>query len=378
MTSSEWESRKLEEMSNCPLPIKVVGKWRRFYEDVRYDLPTCNLITGGRGTGKSAFCEALATQFSEKDKDTKILDFWGSRDCEGIAWCRSPYKDKVLFLVGDSVKVKSRWPVVNVSDFRLESLRGYKVCVTVNKFYSSDREKHHAIQTIMKILRDREGYSSIWVLILRELANLIYSRLSIGEDQAQAKAYLIEVFREMRHSGYALCADSVKFKSVDADVRDLADYQFIKACGKVGLPDDMHYIYAWFEPFSIMRMPVDQFIVLSNRGSIGRGYFEYPPWHKKEKEHIFDLLGIKIEHQDEPDLDTRGGRITDPEHVEIIRKRLAGDNGKTLSFVKLAVKCARSTSTVFNVIEYHNQEVNAKGFCDKCKRLNGQLQAVKV
>jgi hypothetical protein len=378
MEHRENDKYNSDEMSLCKLPVKVRGRWIRFTEEMRYDLPNCNEITGGKGTGKSALCEALATQYAEKDPDSKILDFWGSRDCEGVAWCRSPYKDKVLLLVGDSVKIRSRFPSVKVSDFKLESMKHYKVCVTVSAFYSSDRERHHGIQTIMSVLWGREGWNHIWTLILREMANLIYSRLSIGEDQAQAKAYLINALREMRHSGYALCADSIKFKSVDSDVRSLADYQFIKACGKEGLPDDLKYLYAYFKPFSIMRMPVDQFMVISKKGTIGRGYFEFPRWHKRENEHIFDLLGIHIEHEDEPDLNTRGGRINDSEHIEIIRKRLAGDNGKPLSFTRLATRTARSSSSVYQTVKYHNEEVERVGYCDKCKRLSGPFQSVKV
>lgn len=308
----------------------------------------------------------------------KVCWSGNSRDNEGIAWCRSPYKDQVLLLVGDSVKVKSRFPSVKVSDFKLSSMKGHKVLVSVSGFYSSDREQNRAVQTVMTELWRRSGWSHIWCLILREMANLIYARLSIGEDQAQAKAYMIFVLREMRHMGFALCGDSIKFKSVDSDLRALADYTYIKACGKEGLPSDLEWLYSIFEPFSVMRMPVDQFIIVSRRGTVGRGFFACPPWHKKENENIFKLLNIDIEHTDEPDLDTRGGRINDREHVDIIKKRFAGPNGKVLSFTKLAVKCERSTSTVYNAVLYHNQEVAERGFCDRCKRLEGPLASVKV
>lgn len=354
------------------------GRWTRFTEVMDYKKANCNLITGGKETGKSALCEALATHYSEQDKDCKILDFWGSRDNEGLGWCRSPYKDSILFLTGDSVKVRSRFPTVKVSDFKLSSMKGYKVVVTVSGFYSSDREQNHAIQTVMSVLWRRTSWSHIWCLILREMANLVYSRLSIGEDQAQAKAYLISVLREMRHMGYALCGDSIKFKSVDADVRVLADYTYIKACGKEGLPDDLDWLYSIFEPFSVMRMPINQFIIVSRKGTVGRGIYDCPPWHKRENENIFKLLNIEVDHEEEPDLNTKGGRINDSEHVEIVRKRFAGQDGKPVSFNKLAVKCERSTATVFKAVLYHNQDIDTKGFCEKCKRMNGKLQNVKV
>lgn len=371
----------LDQMSKCPLPIMVKGRWTRFSENLDYSKPNCNLISGVKDTGKSALCEALATHYSEQDKDSKILDFWGSRDQEGIAWCRSPYKDSVLFLTGDSVKVHSRWPSVKISDFKLSSLKGYKVVVTVSAFYSSDLERNRAVKSTMQVLWQRceKGWDHIWCLIIREMANLIYSRLSIGEDQYEAKAYLINVFREMRHGGYALCGDSIKFTSVDSDVRALADYTYLKACGKEGLPKDLHWLYSEFDPISIMRMPRHQFIIVSNRGTVGRGVFACPPWHKREHEDIFKLLNIEIEHPEEPDLDTRGGRLNDKEHVDIVKRRFsAGQDGKPLSFAKLAVKSNRSESTVFNAVNYHNEQVERTGSCDRCRRLNGPLEKVKV
>jgi hypothetical protein len=356
----------------------VKGKWIRFYEQLDYAKPNCSLITGGKEEGKSALCEALATHYSEQDPKCKILDFWGSRDNEGVAWCRSPYKDSVLFLTGDSVKVHSRFPQVKVSDFRLASMKGYKVVTTVSAFYSSIREQNQAIKKIMDALWQRTSWDHVWCLIIREMANLIYSRVTIGEDMNEAKAYLIFVLREMRHSGFALCGDSIKFTSVDSDIRALADYTYLKACGKEGLPKDLAWLYSLFEPISIMRMPRNQFIIISRRGTVGRGIFACPPWHKREHEDIFKLLNIDIEHTEAPDLDTRGGRINDREHVDVVKKRFTGQDGKPLSFAKLAVKSGRSQSTVFNAVNYHNDQINEKGVCDKCKRMNGPLQAVKV
>jgi hypothetical protein len=127
-----------------------------------------------------------------------------------------------------------------------------------------------------------------------------------------------------------------------------------------------------------MRMPRNQFIIISRRGTVGRGIFACPPWHKREHEDIFKLLDITIEHTEEPDLDTKGGRINDREHVDVVKRRFTGQDGKPLSFSKLAVKSNRSTSTVFNAVNYHNDQIDQKGVCDKCKRMNGPLQAVKV
>lgn len=370
--SSEVESSKVK------LPIMVKGRWIRFWEKMDYGKANCNLIQGTKETGKSALAEALATHYSEQDENCKIFDLFGSRDGEGLGWCRSPYKDKILFVHGDSVKLNSEWDAVKISDLTFHHFKHYKVIITVAAFYSSPLEEHQATERLVTILYMRRHWDHVWTLVLRELANLIYSRITIGEDQAKAKAYLIFFLREMRHSGYAVCGDSIKFTSVDSDVRALADYTYFKACGKEGLPRELHYLYSIFEPYSVMRMPIDHFIILSKTGTVGRGVFDCPPWHKKEKENLFRIFKIAPEYKDALDLETSRGRINDTEHAKIVTAKKEGLNGKRISFAKLAGRCSRSMSAVYSIVVRHNTEIDTNGFCSVCKRMNSPLETVKV
>jgi hypothetical protein len=369
---------KVDSETAFKLPVMVKGKWIRFGEPVDYGKPNCNLVEGTKETGKSALVEALGTHYAVQHEDCKIIDFFGSRDAEGLCWCRSPYKDSILFVVGDSVKVRSEWDSVKVSEFSLKTLKNYKCMVTVSRFYSTPLEQHHAIERFMEVFWQRDHWDHVWCVLMRELANLVYSRISIGDDQAKAKAYMITVLREMRHSGFAVCADSIRFKSVDVDMRSLADFTFIKACGKEGLPDELDFLYAYFKPLSITRMPIDQFIVVSKKASIGRGVFDCPPWHKREREDLFTELDIDVEHTGSLDLDTKRGRIHDSEHIIIVSKKHEGLNGKSISYPKLAARTGRSASSVYNVVVAHNSEIDANGFCEVCKRLNGPLLSTKI
>lgn len=364
--------------SEVELPITVKGKWIRFFEKMDYGKTNCNLIQGTKETGKSALAEALATHYAEQNENCKIFDLFGSRDGEGLAWCRSPYKDNILFIHGDSVKLNSEWDRVKISDLTFQHFKKYKVIITTNAFYSSPLEEHQGTQRITTLLYQRRHWDHVWTLVLRELANLIYSRITIGEDQAKAKAYLIFFLREMRHSGYAVCADSIKFTSVDSDIRALADYTYFKACGKEGLPRELQYLYSIFEPYSVMRMPIDQFIILSKKGTVGRGCFACPPWHKKEKEDLFKLFKIVPEYKDALDLETSRGRINDTEHIKIVAAKKEGLNGKSISYPKLAGRCARSMSAVYSICVRHNTEIDTNGFCSVCKRMNSPLEAIKV
>lgn len=372
------EESKDVEPWKVSLPIKVRGKWLRFHEVMDYRKPNCCLVQGTKESGKSALCEALATQYSEQDEKCKIFDLFGSRDGEGLAWLRSPYRDSCLLVHGDSVKLNCEWDTVKVSDLTFRQIEKHKVIITVAGFYSTLREEHNATSTITTLLYSRKHWTEVWTLVLRELANLIYSRITIGEDQAKAKAFLIFFLREMRHSGYAVCADSIKFTSVDSDIRSLSDYMYFKACGKEGLPRELSYLYTIFEPYSVMRMLISNFIILSKKGSIGRGDYECPPWHKREHEDLLQIFDINPEYKDKQDLETGRGRLSDSEHVKIVAEKQTKVKGKPISYPKLAGRMGRSLSTVYNVIQSHNEQIESLGFCEVCKRMTSALETVKV
>jgi hypothetical protein len=372
-----FESSEID-FSKVKLPIRVIGRWIRFSEEMNYRKANCCLVQGVKESGKSALCEALSTHFSEQDEKCKIFDLFGSRDGEGLAWLRSPYKDSVLLVHGDSVKLNCEWDSVKISDLSFRHIEKHKVIITVAGFYSNLREEHNATAEMTELLYSRTHWTEIWTLVLRELANLIYSRVTIGEDQAKAKAFLIFFLREMRHSGYSVVADSIKFTSVDSDIRALADYTYFKACGKEGLPNELQYIYSLFEPYSVMRMPIDQFIILSKKGTVGRGVFDCPPWHKKEREDMFKIFDIVPTYADKQDLETSRGRLSDSEHVKIVTEKQTKVKGKGISYPKLAGRTGRSLSTVYNVIQTHNEQIESLGFCEVCKRMANALETVKV
>jgi hypothetical protein len=267
---------------------------------------------------------------------------------------------------------------VKISDLTFQHFKRYKVIITTARFYSSLLEEHQATARLTTLLYSRTHWTEIWTLVLRELANLIYSRITIGEDQARAKSFLIFFLREMRHNGFAVCGDSIKFTSVDSDIRALADYTYFKACGKEGFPRELQYLYSIFEPYSVMRMPINAFVILSKTGTVGRGVYDCPPWHKKEKEDLFEMFDIVPECKDSLDLETSRGRINDTEHTKVVKAKKEGLNGRKISFPKLAGRCARSMSAVYALVVRHNEEIRNNGFCSVCKRMNCELETVIV
>lgn len=373
------------------LPLRIRGKFLRFRERLPFagrkmvkSVAPCSIVIGVRGSGKSSLTENLAMHYSDPltspERTGKILDFFGSKDCEGLAFCRSPYQNSILFIVGDSVDLACSYPYKHLSKVTLSDFRNYHVIIAVSAFFSQLKEEHHFIQTISDKLWHRTHWTKPWCLCIREAANLIYSRISLKDNQAQAKAHFLYTLREARHSGFACTCDAIRFRAVDIDLRSVADYTFFKSVGVYGLPRELRFIYRYIEPYSIMRMPVDRFILLTRRGTIAIGDFEYAKWHKTEKENLLREFDIQIDYGDMINYaDDARKRVSDFEHLRIVTIRHdEGENGKPLGMDKVAKLLKRSRRTIYVQITDHNESIQTSGVCAKCKRTRSRYARIVV
>jgi hypothetical protein len=183
---------------------------------------------------------------------------------------------------------------------------------------------------------------------------------------------MVYLIREARHMGIAMGLDTLKFTSIDLDIRSVVDYMILKSQGVTGLPDDLSFLYGFIEPHVFRKMPFPNFMILSRKGSIGLGAFPELPWHKQEREHILRVLGINVEHGEELKYGEDKGTfktIGDEEHVEILRLYL---NDK-LNMDKIHKLKDRSPASVKNQLDKHNEAIKRVGFCLICKRAGGQF-----
>jgi hypothetical protein len=170
--------------------------------------------------------------------------------------------------------------------------------------------------------------------------------------------------------GYPTGVDTLRWTGMDADARGIADYLFIKRVGITGLPKELHFLYAYINPSSFMGMKPRIFALISNRGPLALGHFDYPPWHKEEKEDMLKLLDIKIEAGDVPDYgDQARNTVSDFEHI-----RLVGLYLEVKSMQKVAKILSRSPATINKHISEHDAEVLKTGCCSQCKRVRGMHQ----
>lgn len=194
---------------------------------ITFQRPHSYLSFGIRGSGKSSLLECIAEQFLYKN--SPVVDLFGSRDGEGLTWLRSPWADdkKILLLCGDNSSVASSFDVVNVSRFTRSHMDKYDIIISSAPLYSSIDVEYADIHKITKVLFERKAWKKVGFLIVREAANLLYSRLKLSSEQKMAKIAMAYFCREARHSGFALGLDTGKMTSIDLDVRTGIEYLFL-------------------------------------------------------------------------------------------------------------------------------------------------------
>jgi hypothetical protein len=351
------------KIEGIPQP-KILIKWIRGPEKINYNRPSTYLVMGGRGSGKSSLLESIGSRYC------KVIDIFGSKDAECLSWCKdtSPFQ-KVLFVIGRNMKVVSlKYQTILADDLTLKDFEDNQVITTTYTFFNTTKEYFEALQKITTLLWDKRTYwTEPWFMLIREAANWIYARLQVVKDSDNAKADFIQMLREARHSGLAVGVDTIRWTNIDKEVRDIADFTFIKKVGSIGLPKDLRFIYRYVNPTSLMKLKPPKFILLTNEGNLGIGYFEYPKWHKEEKENIMYNLGIESQKLcQEP---TKGINVSILEHAKIIETYK-----RNKSLRKVAAIVSREHHTVQKHINLHNDTIKEVGYCLECRTAKSELE----
>lgn len=342
-------------------------RWLRSKEHISFKRPHVWFSLGVRGSGKSSFLEHVGMEYLERN--SVVFDLFGSRDGEALAWLRSPYaKDKkILLLKGDNVDVTASVDVQNVESLKIRDVEKYDIIISASPLYLNVDQEFYNAGKVTDLLYKRLHYKRLVYLLMREASNFYYSRLKISESQTLAKANMVYLIRESRHCGLSLALDSVRFYSIDIDIRSLADYLILKAQGIGGLSRDLKWLYSYVDPHLVRRLKPEQLILLTRKGGIAYGIFPEVPWHKKESEDILNATGVKVEYGEllkESILKGTFKTVGDKEHAEIIQLYVED----ALSMEAIGKKLKRSPRTTNTHIRAHNQAVMRGGFCAACKR----------
>lgn len=331
---------------------------------------------GNGARGKSALLEHIGQGYLAEGH--VILDLFGSRDGEGLAWLRSPYaKDKNILLIhGDDVSVQSSFDAKNISKLSLSDFQNHDILISSSPLYSSIDDEFFHVNHIIYALYKRLAWRNLVYMIVRKSGNLYHSRLRVSANQLAAKAESTYLIRQGRHCGIALGLDTLKYTSIDADIRAVVDYFIFKSQRVQVFPDDKQWLYGYFNPASVRNMPPQYFFMVTAKGSLGIGRFPCPSWHKQERENILRSVAVKVEYGDRIDYGESRGickTVGDQEHLDIIDTYFEG-----VSMGKIAKKLDRSAETVHAQIRSHNESIDKTGYCVECRRLKGQHGADKT
>jgi len=355
--------------------MSLLIQWIRGFNAFSFNKANIITSTGIRGSGKSALAEVFGELYLEEGHS--VLDLFGARDAEGLAILRSQYANELKFLLlhGENVEVVSApCEAKPASEIDSNDLKKYDVIISVSPLYSNSSDEFLQIGHLMdRIFYRRLHWKRLIYCIVREAANLYYSRIKATDSQHQAKSSMVYLIRQSRHVGLALGMDTLRVHSIDVDIRSLTDYLFIKSVGFYGLHPDLRWLYSIFRPDKLQKMPPSKFIALTQEGDIGVGHFELPPWHKLEHENIMDIVGVKVEYKEPVRSGADRGTyktIGDKEHVEIMR--MYADEG--LSYIRIGDALGRSSRTAHEAVKRHNRLVESNGFCPICRRVGGDYE----
>jgi len=322
------------------------------------------------------YCVTVPNHVILVRRNGKAVWCGNSRDGENLAWLRSPYAEKrILLLKGENVDVQASFPVKLASQLTLTDVQNYDIIISSSPLYHNIDEEFFNAARIVDLLYKRIHWRKLVFVVCREAANLFYSRLKVAENQALAKSEMIYLIREARHVGLSLGLDSVRFYSIDVDIRNLSDFLVLKSQGIFGLAYDLKWLYAYFNPAIVRTMPAANFIIITRKGALGLGEFPYPTWHKKERENILAEVGVKVEYAEAPKQAQFKGTfktLSDQEHAELIRMYVED----LLGTVQIAEKLGRSSRTPVLHIQMHDSAVEKSGFCPICKRVQSPYQNV--
>jgi hypothetical protein len=193
--------------------------------------------------------------------------------------------------------------------------------------------------------------------------------MKVAESQTAARSQGTYLIRQSRQVGLGLGMDSIRWSSLEVDLRTMSTVLFLKALGGMRLNDDLKWIFRHVDPLALNRLAQKYAIILTESGKLAFVQVRYPSWHKLEGEAMLRSLDINVEYKEnapEPAKDL-GSHLTvsDQEHSEIISLYVE----KAVGMESVAKLKGRSSATVMGAIHRHDDMVNLSGYCSMCERV---------
>ena len=289
------------QSSSPRIDLRMGIKWLRGREEMKWEGGFTAWLIGKKKSGKSNGGELISVKCKNAGANT-IFDTCASGDGENFAWLRSPYKENVLIMHGSGMKVTAPCHTMHIAEFNLKECEKYWVVITNPALFRDRRDYYTALAYMMdNHFMKRTVFNTSIVHLIREARKILMSRFIAGKatNIALAQEQFIEMHNESEHTAIANVIDALRPNSIVPDVRELANYTFIKTFGAMRIPRDMFNILKKVQPQWMRRMPQDRFVLYTDSDNVGVGTLDLVPWHHKRGEPILKTVGVEIRPQEE-------------------------------------------------------------------------------
>jgi hypothetical protein len=345
-----------------PFPIDVI--WLKGKGVLDFSTPATWRIVGIRYSGKSSLAEAIATRYYQEGGS--IYDIFAANDNESLAWLDSPFKEDVALIHGAETTLDCPYKTITIDQLDPSKAPNQKIFILCRAFFGSETLYYHALARLSRNFAKRDAWTKTHVVLIREAQEYITSQLRAGtiKSQKDAENEFIKFHNQLFHYGMAVIVDSQRDVAVNKNIRELTTYLCMKNIGNMEIDRKLWHLLRYIDPERLLRaLKPYQFVIWTEGGALGIGYFMLPPWHHRRGQSILKRLGITI-HVDEEKLKSMeaqvkpvAGRwnrvVTDELHKEIVR--LHEQEGK--SFNAIAISLGLNPSTVKHHYNQHRARV---------------------
>lgn len=366
---------ELSDFSPYAVNLETRCRWVYGREIIDYNKASTHFVFGIRFAGKSSLLEAIASNYIING--ATIFDLYCADDSESLAWLDSPYK-KILLVCGNSMRIKSKWPYVQVKDLDLEITKKYQIVLTCPEFFGNRNEMYISLMHIVTMLRKRTVFparNSINFLLVREASELISSQMKASRskiNQAEAQEEILNLVKQAFHANLAIGIDSLRPQTININMRKIANYAYLKTMGRLDIDKEYSWAMERIRPEVFRRMPPSDYILYTDKGNVAQKSFDEPPWHNRRGYDIIGKHNIVIEHI------AKGEKIKEEHkdnrrkvdaviHRKIIELKNKGHSNKKIGSVLLAKELNMKGFTLGRELvgdELANHQRGVCGFCD--------------
>ncbi len=289
-------------------------------------------------------------------------------------------RDGIVLVHDDSVKLKCNYQTLPMSKLDPTKTKGGELYITVGAFYPSQQAKYGSLLHFTQSLDRRadSGWNHVDCLTIREAQEYINSKTLTGQSRTQKEANedFINFHNSAYHFGMSVILDSQRAVEVAKNIRELNTFTYYKSYGAMEIPQSLYWIgsqyYANFDLDDLRSLAPNQFLIVTNRNSVGIGTFDLPYWYFHRGEGLMQKYNIQVIDSQGKEVDT-AQRLKNEELAR--QKSNAGRKKITSESVRETIKSlydqGKSTKEIYETIV-------AEGYKGSPRTLRNEINLIEL